>query len=298
MLIPGSLRRHARCGRPIEHEKVVDAHHRRRRDGPAAGRRVGRAAARYDVSSPVRRRLRRRAALARACKRPLRRDAARTPMITDGFGSSETGAQGSQRLEPGAERRRTRRRASRAWARARRCSTTTAPGAAGLGRRRPGRPPGHIPLGYYNDPEKTAETFVEVDGERWVITGDMATVEADGIDHAARPRLGVHQHRRREGVPRGGRGRAQGAPRGVRRARRRRARRALGRAGRARSCSPSPAPSRRSRRSSSTAAGSSPATRCPAALVLVDQVVRSPVGKADYRWAKQTALGSRDRGSA
>ena len=39
---------------------------------------------------------------------------------------------------------------------------------------------GHIPLGYHNDPERTAETFVEVDGRRHVITGDMATVEADG----------------------------------------------------------------------------------------------------------------------
>ena len=29
-------------------------------------------------------------------------------------------------------------------------------------------------------PEKTAETFVEVDGERWVLTGDMATVDDDG----------------------------------------------------------------------------------------------------------------------
>jgi acyl-CoA synthetase (AMP-forming)/AMP-acid ligase II len=39
---------------------------------------------------------------------------------------------------------------------------------------------GHIPLGYYGDPKKTAETFVEIDGERWVLLGDMATVEADG----------------------------------------------------------------------------------------------------------------------
>jgi len=39
---------------------------------------------------------------------------------------------------------------------------------------------GHIPLGYHNDPERTAETFVEVDGRRHVITGDMATVEPDG----------------------------------------------------------------------------------------------------------------------
>jgi acyl-CoA synthetase (AMP-forming)/AMP-acid ligase II len=39
---------------------------------------------------------------------------------------------------------------------------------------------GHIPLGYWGDPEKTAKTFVEVDGERWVMPGDMATVEEDG----------------------------------------------------------------------------------------------------------------------
>jgi acyl-CoA synthetase (AMP-forming)/AMP-acid ligase II len=38
---------------------------------------------------------------------------------------------------------------------------------------------GHIPLGYYNDPEKTAATFVEVDGTRWVLPGDVARVEED-----------------------------------------------------------------------------------------------------------------------
>ncbi|MFJ5263200.1 acyl-CoA synthetase [Streptomyces sp. NPDC088387] len=40
---------------------------------------------------------------------------------------------------------------------------------------------GHVPLGYYNDPAKTAETFFEKDGERWVLLGDMATVDADGV---------------------------------------------------------------------------------------------------------------------
>jgi acyl-CoA synthetase (AMP-forming)/AMP-acid ligase II len=39
---------------------------------------------------------------------------------------------------------------------------------------------GHVPLGYYNDPEKTAATFFERDGLRWVVPGDMAEVEADG----------------------------------------------------------------------------------------------------------------------
>ncbi|MFA1548492.1 acyl-CoA synthetase [Actinomadura chokoriensis] len=39
---------------------------------------------------------------------------------------------------------------------------------------------GHIALGYYNDPEKTAKTFPVVDGKRWLLTGDIATVEEDG----------------------------------------------------------------------------------------------------------------------
>ncbi|MER7949532.1 acyl-CoA synthetase [Streptomyces sp. NPDC096079] len=40
---------------------------------------------------------------------------------------------------------------------------------------------GHVPLGYYNDPAKTAETFFERDGVRWVLLGDMATVDGSGV---------------------------------------------------------------------------------------------------------------------
>ena len=40
---------------------------------------------------------------------------------------------------------------------------------------------GHVPLGYYNDPAKTAETFFHKDGERWVLLGDMATVDEEGV---------------------------------------------------------------------------------------------------------------------
>ncbi|MBA3653214.1 MAG: acyl-CoA synthetase [Actinobacteria bacterium] len=96
-----------------------------------------------------------------------------TTMIVDGFGSSETGVQGTRAgmsdkpmfsvneqtavldddfkpIEPGSEQ------------------------IGRLARR------GHIPLGYYNDPEKTAKTFAEVDGVRWVLPGDMARVDAAG----------------------------------------------------------------------------------------------------------------------
>ncbi len=41
---------------------------------------------------------------------------------------------------------------------------------------------GRIPLGYYRDEEKTARTFVhDADGKRWVIPGDFATIDADGM---------------------------------------------------------------------------------------------------------------------
>ncbi len=39
---------------------------------------------------------------------------------------------------------------------------------------------GPMPVGYYGDAKKTAETFRTIDGKRWSIPGDVATVEADG----------------------------------------------------------------------------------------------------------------------
>ena len=39
---------------------------------------------------------------------------------------------------------------------------------------------GPIPLGYYGDPVKTAETFREFEGKRWSVPGDWARIAADG----------------------------------------------------------------------------------------------------------------------
>ena len=39
---------------------------------------------------------------------------------------------------------------------------------------------GYIPVGYYNDPVKTAKTFVNIDGKIWLLTGDEARLEEDG----------------------------------------------------------------------------------------------------------------------
>ncbi|MDX2356983.1 AMP-binding protein [Dietzia sp. PP-33] len=39
---------------------------------------------------------------------------------------------------------------------------------------------GHVPVGYWNDPEKTARTFPEVDGQRVSVLGDMGQIREDG----------------------------------------------------------------------------------------------------------------------
>jgi fatty-acyl-CoA synthase len=39
---------------------------------------------------------------------------------------------------------------------------------------------GRIPVGYFKDPEKTAATFRTIDGRRYSVPGDYATVEPDG----------------------------------------------------------------------------------------------------------------------
>ncbi len=42
---------------------------------------------------------------------------------------------------------------------------------------------GPMPAGYHGDPEKTAETFRTIDGVRWSIPGDHAMIDADGTVH-------------------------------------------------------------------------------------------------------------------
>jgi fatty-acyl-CoA synthase len=51
------------------------------------------------------------------------------------------------------------------------------PGSGEIGRVAVG---GHQPIGYYKDPEKSAATFLTVEGKRYSVPGDFATVEADG----------------------------------------------------------------------------------------------------------------------
>jgi acyl-CoA synthetase (AMP-forming)/AMP-acid ligase II len=50
-------------------------------------------------------------------------------------------------------------------------------GPGGVGRLARG---GNVPIGYYKDPEKTANLFAEVDGKRYTVPGDWARIEEDG----------------------------------------------------------------------------------------------------------------------
>jgi len=98
--------------------------------------------------------------------------------LVDGFGASETGAVGTKTSMAGGGPELAPRfvvNAETAVLGNDLRPVVPGSGAAGHVARR-----GHIPIGYYNDPEQTAATFTEVDGVRWVFPGDMATVDADG----------------------------------------------------------------------------------------------------------------------
>jgi acyl-CoA synthetase (AMP-forming)/AMP-acid ligase II len=95
-------------------------------------------------------------------------------MVLNNFGASETGHQGSAFYEGDRP----------IWVMDERHTTVLnddllpiTPGSGEVGRIARF---GHIPLGYYNNPEKTARTFPSRDGIRYVVPGDMATVAADG----------------------------------------------------------------------------------------------------------------------
>ncbi|MFI7290564.1 acyl-CoA synthetase [Streptomyces anulatus] len=99
-----------------------------------------------------------------------------TVMLLNNFGSSESGFNGTATADSGPEK------GFRVQVNARTAvvdPVTYEPVTPG----EPGRiaQRGHVPLGYYNDPAKTADTFFRRGEERWVLLGDMATVDADGI---------------------------------------------------------------------------------------------------------------------
>ena len=79
---------------------------------------------------------------------------------------------------------------------------------------------GNIPLGYYNDPgEDRGDVRHRLAGSALVDPRRLRAARSRRSHHVARTRLGLDQLRRREDLPRRGRGRVEVAPRCVRRAR-------------------------------------------------------------------------------
>ena len=99
-------------------------------------------------------------------------------VITDSIGSSETGFGGSSIVAKG----QTQAGGPRVTIDKRTVvldddgnEVTPGSGVRGILAKR-----GNIPVGYYKDEKKTAETFRTINGVRYAIPGDYATVEADG----------------------------------------------------------------------------------------------------------------------
>ncbi len=211
-------------------------------------------------------------------------------LVNDGFGSSEAGIQGSSRVT-----------AADAPVAGGTVRFTTAgpkpslvlddddrpvePGSGVVGRIVTG---GRLPLGYYNDPEKTAATFLEVDGQRWLVTGDLATVAEDGtVDLLGRGSTSINTGGEKvhpeevEGVLHGHPAVADVLVVGV----------PDERWGSAVTAVVQPAAGASVTLEDLTAhcrqqlAG----YKLPKHLVVVDRVVRSPSGNADYRWAVAAA---------
>ena len=208
-------------------------------------------------------------------------------MIIDGFGASETGGQGSQVVTAG-------NKASTGTFRMNEDTLVLRHDLGGA--LAPGSPEtgwlarsGHVPLGYYKDPEKTAQTFPLVDGRRYAVPGDHARVEEDGtVTILGRGSVSINS------------GGEKIYPEEVEKA-----------------LKHHPAvydavvvgtPNERFGEQVTavvqTRAGETPTLeeltafaaqhlaryKLPREIVFVDEMVRSPSGKADYRWAKKIAL--------
>jgi len=98
-------------------------------------------------------------------------------MVVDGFGASETGAQGSHATKAGDTAETGKFAMSTTVVLKDDLSGPLAPGSDETGWL---AKPGRVPLGYYKDAAKTAKTFPVIAGTRYAVPGDHAQVKADG----------------------------------------------------------------------------------------------------------------------
>ncbi len=98
-------------------------------------------------------------------------------IIVDGYGASETGGQGQSVTVGGSAVPASTRFTVNGQTMV--LDDDLNPAKVGVVGRLARR--GHIPLGYYKDPEKTAATFpTDANGDRWSVPGDHARLEEDG----------------------------------------------------------------------------------------------------------------------
>jgi len=154
---------------------------------------------------------------------------------------------------------------------------------------------GHISFGYYNDEAKTAETYVLADGRRWLLSGDMATVESDGtITMLGRGSLCINSGGEKvfpEEIEATLKGHpavfdvlvtAVPDPRYGER---------VAAVVQLRAGFPVPAAGELDGHCRVSLAG----YKVPRTYAFVPELKRSPAGKADYRWARETALAAQAR---
>jgi acyl-CoA synthetase (AMP-forming)/AMP-acid ligase II len=99
-------------------------------------------------------------------------------VVVDGYGTSETGGQGQMPIWAGQSTTSLPRFHVDEFTTVLDDAGRPAPPGSGLIGRLAKR--GRIPLGYHGDPQRSAETFVDLHGQRWAIPGDLGRVEADG----------------------------------------------------------------------------------------------------------------------
>ena len=206
--------------------------------------------------------------------------------LSDGYGSSETGIQAGRVFTgPAGDTPEPQFVPQHAVVMDEETQQPVPPGSGTVGRvARTGR----IPLGYYNDPVTSAATFVEWDGRRWSLTGDMGTVAADGtITLLGRGSLCINTGGEKvypeevEGVLRASDAvydvLVVGAPDD------RWGQRVVA------VVEPSPGAAPNAEELRNEVRASLAGYKVPKDVVFVDKIVRSPSGKADYRWAAEVA---------
>ncbi|GIH74603.1 acyl-CoA synthetase [Planobispora longispora] len=147
---------------------------------------------------------------------------------------------------------------------------------------------GRMPLGYYKDEEKTRRTFVtDAAGTRWLLTGDMATVEEDGtIAVLGRGAACINTGGEKvfpeevEAVLKGHPAVFDAVVTGVPDERWGNKVAAV--------IEPRPGTSPSSEELEAHCRTLLSGYKVPRAFAFVDEMVRSPAGKADYRWARET----------